>query len=112
MSRQAGSSNNSSRLDLNGELTIQRIAELKQQLCSALQDADGLVLNLKEVSRADLTFLQLLCSAHRSAQAAGKFLRCEGVSAAVDKAVSDAGFLRGNMACGQDCSDSCLWIEA
>lgn len=100
-----------SELQLSGELTIQQIAEVKAQVCGALADADELVLNLKGVVRADLTFLQLLCSAHRTAQLSGKILCCDEVSQAVNSAISDAGFIRDNMGCGQDCTDSCLWFE-
>lgn len=97
---------------LEGELTIQRVAELKTCLVAALDDSDGLVIDLKDVGRADLTFLQLLCSAHRTAQRVGKFVKLSEVSEAVDNAVTAAGFLRDNMACGQECSDSCLWMES
>lgn len=99
-------------LALDGALTIQRIAELKTQLAEALNGTDGLVLNLKDVDRVDLTFLQLLCSAHRAAHQASKFMTLVEVSEAVDNAVTTAGFVRENMACGQECSDSCLWMES
>lgn len=96
----------------DGEVTIQRVAELKTQLSEALAGTDCLTLNLKDVSRADLTFLQLLCSAHRTAQKAGKEMCLAEIPDAVEKAVADAGFIRENMGCGQECSDNCLWIES
>lgn len=98
-------------LAFEGELTIQKVADLKVQLVEALGAHEGLVVNLKDVSRADLTILQLFCSAHRTAQQAGKFFKLTNVSEAVEKAVTDVGFLRDNMACGQECDDSCLWVE-
>lgn len=98
-------------LELSGDMTIQRIAALKAQVSEALAGSDKLVLKLKDVERADLTFLQLLCSAHRTAVSSGKILCCDEVSEAVDQAISDAGFIRDNMGCGQDCTDSCLWLE-
>ena len=98
-------------LALAGEQTIQRIAELKKQLLAALKEQDRMAINLQDVTRADLTFLQLLCSAHRTAQRSGKRLSVANLSAAVVTAVTDAGFVRNNMACGQDCSDTCLWSE-
>jgi anti-anti-sigma factor len=98
-------------LAFDGELTIQKVADLKEQLIAALDAQEGLIVNLKDVSKADLTILQLFCSAHRTAQKAGKFFKLINVSEAVDKAVTDVGFLRDNMACGQECDDSCLWVE-
>jgi anti-anti-sigma factor len=98
-------------LALSGEMTIQRIAEIKKQLSEILAETNELALDLKDVNRADLTFLQLLCSAHRTAQSSGKKIHCSEVSEAVDQAISDAGFVRDNMGCGQDCTDSCLWME-
>ncbi|PLX94422.1 MAG: hypothetical protein C0619_02980 [Desulfuromonas sp.] len=100
-----------SELVLSGEQTIQKIGELKKQLLIALEEHDRLVINLQDVARADLTFLQLLCSAHRTARQFGKHLSVANISAAVVSAVTDAGFVRNNMACGQDCSDTCLWSE-
>lgn len=99
-------------LTFDGELTIHRVAELKTRLAEALQAADGLVIDLGGASRADLAFLQLFCSAHRTAQRAGKFVKLAGMSAAVDTAVTAAGFLRDNMTCGQGCSERCLWMES
>lgn len=98
-------------LALSGEQTVQRIGELKKQLLSALEETGRLAINLQDVARADLTFLQLLCSAHRTAQQSGKRMSVINISSAVVTAVTDAGFIRNNMACGQDCSDSCLWSE-
>jgi len=99
-------------LSFEGELTIPKVAELKVQLVKALEKSGGMSLNLKNVTRADLTFLQLLCSAHRSAYKAGKVMMLTDVSEAVDSEVIAAGFIRDNMSCGQNCSDSCLWLES
>ena len=98
-------------LSFEGEVTIQKAVEIKLQLVAALESSGGLVLNLQEVSMADLTFLQLLCSAHRTAHNSGKSMRLTNVSEAVDSAVNMAGFVRDNMSCGQGCSDNCLWLE-
>ncbi|HKJ05822.1 MAG TPA: STAS domain-containing protein [Geopsychrobacteraceae bacterium] len=99
-------------LSFEGELTIPKAAELKVQLVEALENSGGVSLNLKNVTQADLTFLQLLCSAHRTAYKAGKVMMLTEVSEAVDREVIAAGFIRDNMSCGQDCSDNCLWLES
>ena len=99
-------------LIFDGDLTIQRVAELKTRLVAALDDSDGLVIDLKDAGRADLSVLQLLCSAHRTARGVGKFVKLSMLSEAVDNAVTTAGFLRDNMTCGQECSDGCLWTKS
>jgi len=110
--KKAAGTKKSVELALDGDLTIQSIAELKTQLGEALDGTKSLVLNLKNVGRVDLTFLQLLCSAHRTAHRSGKLMQLIEVPEAVDSAVLTAGFVRENMACGQECADSCLWKES
>jgi ABC-type transporter Mla MlaB component len=110
--KKAAASKESMALALDGDMTIQRIAEIKTQLVETLNGTDSLVLNLKKVTRVDLTFLQLLCSAHRTAHQARKTLELAEVPELVDIAVTTAGFVRENMACGQECSEICLWKES
>lgn len=96
---------------LSGEQTIQQIGALKNEITQALQEHDQLALNVTDVSRADLTFLQLLCSAHRTATMMKKRLSVVNLSQGIEMAVADAGFVRDDMGCGQECADSCLWLE-
>lgn len=110
--KKAATNKESVALALDGDLTIQGIAELKAQLVETLSGTDSLVLNLKDVAKVDLTFLQLLCSTHRTAHQGGKTLELHEVPELVDAAVTMAGFVRENMACGQECSESCLWKES
>ncbi|PLX88202.1 MAG: hypothetical protein C0618_05095 [Desulfuromonas sp.] len=97
-------------LVLKGELTIQQIAELKQQVVDGLAQDQELSLNVGEVTRVDLTFCQLLCSAHRTARNAGRSFRLVNLSTAVDNAINQAGLSRNKVSCEQGCIDSCLWL--
>lgn len=98
-------------LTLDGELNIQNVADLKIQLAEALEKCESLSLDLENVSRIDLTTLQLLCSVHRTGWTHGKPVRISKTSDAVESAVDIAGLLRENMKCGQECSDNCLWLK-
>jgi anti-anti-sigma regulatory factor len=54
-------------LTLAGDCTIERAAELRKALLQALDSSAHLVVNPENVTAVDLSFLQLLCSAHRTA---------------------------------------------
>ncbi len=60
---------------LEGDCTVQRSAEILQQLRRALIEAqDVLTLSFARVEDADLSFFQLLEATRRSCEAAGKKL--------------------------------------
>jgi anti-anti-sigma regulatory factor len=63
---------------LTGELTIARAEEIKARLSELLQGAASIRIRVADVSAVDLSCLQLLCSAHRTAAALGKTLTLEG----------------------------------
>ena len=62
-------------LIVEGNLTIERAGELKGTLLNALKDAASIGICFKEDSRIDVSFLQLVCAAHRSACSSGKQLK-------------------------------------
>jgi len=96
---------------LEGELTLPRAAELKEALSNALAAADGVTVKFGEVEAVDLSFLQLLCSLHRSALKLDKQLRFEGdIPNAFNVAADEAGFTR-LMGCGRGNEGNCLWAK-
>jgi len=75
-----------SSMDIEGELTIYRAAELRASLQAALAGltgVDGLELNLAAVTDMDSAGVQLLMATKQSARAAGRELRLVGHSPAV-----------------------------
>ena len=54
-------------LKLTGDLTILRGEEILTQLRDTLGKSRNVCISLQDVSAIDLPFLQLLCSAHRTA---------------------------------------------
>ncbi len=98
-------------LTFRGTLTIENAAELKSVLADALAASAALVLDATGIETADLSCLQLFCSAHKSAAGAGKrleLLSSHGEFAAVLRA---AGYCRHSGCLRPSCSD-CLWIES
>ncbi len=61
-------------LRLTGELTVRTIADTHRELASKLQNADALLIDVRKVTDVDLTFVQLIESARRSASTDGKRL--------------------------------------
>lgn len=97
-------------LTLTGSITIGQAAGLKTALLDALGAASGLRVDLSGITEIDLTGLQLLCAAHRSARLAGKqFSVNDGGNSIYSDAVIGAGFSR-NAGCARDKSCSCIWV--
>ncbi len=98
------------RIELAGSLTIERADEVKSLLINALFNSDHLVLDVREVVEADLTGLQLICAAHRSAVSNGKEITMDcASSSALSAVLARAGYVRlGGCAAGK----KCLFTEA
>ncbi len=98
-------------ITLEGDLTVNRAEELRMLLIKALIDADRVHIDFGAVHDADLSCLQLLCSAHRSA---GRMKRSLSLSGnwpqPVEKTIRAGGYarLRG---CPLDVDHSCLWVK-
>jgi ABC-type transporter Mla MlaB component len=97
-------------LILKGQLTIQRVFELKESLEKALKQVDTLMINLAEVEEIDLACLQMLCSAHRTATNLNKTLSLLEEYPRILETAMDAGFIR-HVGCTLECNNSCLWKE-
>lgn len=71
-------------LKLSGAMCIYTALEQKQQLLSALQESESLVLDLQGVEEMDSAGYQLLWLVHREAGLLGKVLTLLNCSVAVD----------------------------
>jgi len=63
---------------LGGELTVRCARELKTALLDAVQTAAAIEVVLGKIVRMDSSFPQLLCSAHRAAEALHKPMTVSG----------------------------------
>ena len=73
-SNKKSSSDKSITVILTGDLNVSHAAELRSRLEESLQTSDAICITLRDISNIDFSCLQLLCSAHRTAVAAGKTL--------------------------------------
>ena len=96
-------------ITLAGELTISSADELKDVLIKALSVNERISINLEQSTEIDLSCLQLLCSAHRTAIKNKKSLSRIGACPNSLKNITEqAGFLR-HKGCVRDVNDGCLW---
>jgi anti-anti-sigma regulatory factor len=97
-------------LVLEGNLTIQQASAVKEELQIALKKGQHIELDMEAVKAADLAFLQLLCSAHRTSVSMGKTLAFKGeIPAALKKSVEDNGYAHPH-GCVFDVNKTCLWM--
>ena len=95
-------------LFINGELTIQNASELKRILIESIDNSEHVVLNLDNVTEVDLSCLQLLYSAHKTAAKSNRrFTLNNNCPEVFKKAVKDTGYLR-HFGCEYDCDIRCL----
>jgi ABC-type transporter Mla MlaB component len=96
-------------MTLSGELTVPYARDLHSALHQAVRQTAEIVVVLERVTGVDVTFPQLLCSAHRTAAALRKNLTVIIVSAGpVVQLLQDLGFQRRS-GCGGINGPDCLW---
>lgn len=94
---------------LDGELTIDHAAGIRDLLIQALESAEKVTIRLRDITAADISCLQLLCSAHKTAVKSDKKITLDdGNSEIFRQTVADAGFARSRE-CQQDPYGSCFW---
>lgn len=108
MNSEISPSKETSVVALTGELTIMQAAELKKRLTEALNSAQSVQVHIGKVINVDLTCMQLLCSAHRTAFVRGKQLSIVGpVSPIFRKMIDQTGFRRTH-GCSFSPNSNCL----
>ena len=92
-----------------GSLTCSHAGRLHRELLEAFAGSGRVDLFLHDVREADLTFLQLMCAAHRTAAAQGRVFTIGGLDSAspIRRLILEAGAERG-----AGCPEACLWANA
>lgn len=96
-------------LHWSGDLTVRRIAEIKTQVQKTLAAATDVSIEIGAEAECDMTVLQLLCAAHRTASRQGKTLRLCGEIPVQFKMIMDLGGFSRHIGCARDQSGCCLW---
>ncbi len=99
------------KLTLSGELTIAHAVELKAAIREALDMTARVIVDLRSATGMDLSVLQLLCSAHRSAIGSGKRFELKGEDVPpLPEIRRAAGFAR-HRGCDFNPNENCLWVK-
>jgi len=97
-------------LKLDGEVNVAHATDLKDALIQSLEMAETVEINLNDVTGIDLSCLQLLCSAHRTAAKKGKTLTIKDPALPMYiEARKKAGFMYSK-SCRFVTTDDCLWV--
>ena len=81
-------------VDLGIEPSIKTVAELRDRLITAIAENDKVVVSGAKVTSIDISVLQLLASAHKSAGAAGKTISLNAPKdGALRQALQRSGFV-------------------
>lgn len=96
---------------IEGALTLPYISELRDALLRSVRSADDIVIDLREVTDLDVSGLQVMCAAHKSAIRLGKRLSLAVPPAAVMDLAGSAGYAR-QASCISGADGRCLWGEA
>jgi anti-anti-sigma factor len=95
---------------INGGLTIEYAAELKNALQQSLKDGERVSLDLSNVTEMDLSGLQILCSAHKTSVNLKKTLEfMQNTCEVFKETVRKSGYKRYT-GCIKETEKSCLWI--
>jgi anti-anti-sigma factor len=98
-------------LKLKGMLTISQADDLKNALIKAFKKVTELEVDLKKVDEIDISCLQLLCSAHKTAVKSRKRLVLGGdVPEEIVQNIMHSGYYRP-VGCINKQKDKCLWKD-
>jgi anti-anti-sigma regulatory factor len=97
-------------LTIEGALTLPYINEIRDTLLGTMRQADDIVIDMHAVTDLDVSGLQVMCAAHKSAVSLGKRLALAGAPPGVTEAAGRAGYARRS-SCINGAEDRCLWGE-
>ncbi|MDT8444229.1 MAG: STAS domain-containing protein [Desulfuromonadales bacterium] len=96
-------------LIVEGDMTINHVADLKERLVEALVIAERLKIDVSSVTAIDVAGIQLLCSCYRFAVGCNKAMCLRlGGNATFLQFLDDLGFAR-NFICDHGNANECLW---
>jgi ABC-type transporter Mla MlaB component len=103
--------NGATTIRFNGDMKIERANAAKIVICEALADGGAIHIDLGEIGNADLSFFQVLCSAHRTAQKTNKTLDITGSPRdEFKRSLRGTGFSQ-TCALGMETYKNCLWTK-
>ena len=98
-------------LSLMGNLTMVEAQATKKAILEAIEEVDRLHVDLKEIESIDVSFIQLLCAAHRECFLSKKEIFIQGDAiGTVGEFLEKAGYSKQH-GCLSGAQKSCLWCN-
>lgn len=98
-------------LTVSGALTVKHAKALKAALQKAVRSAPAVEVNVENIGDLDVTFAQLICSAHRMAADLNKQMTITGLEQErFSRMLGRFGFFR-HIGCHESTRKSCLWLH-
>jgi ABC-type transporter Mla MlaB component len=97
-------------LVLSGEMTVTNLSGLLPVFIESLAGVKHLTLRLEDVLAVDISFLQLICSGHRTANLLQKKMTLDAPESSFLKFVEEAGFSR-HFRCPLGMAEGCFWLK-
>jgi len=98
-------------LTVSGALTVKHAKALREAFIEAVRNAPAVEVNVENIGDLDISFVQLVCSAHRTAADLNKQLTISGVEQErFRQTLSRFGFFR-HIGCHESTRKSCLWLH-
>ncbi len=94
---------------LTGSLSLGSVGEVRTQLQHALSEADTVKILLQDIEDIDLSIIQIICSAHRTALLRNKALILQSHLPAVFIQIIEESGLQGHIGCSHGGKDGCVW---
>ena len=100
-------------LILSEELTLPYAEEIKRLFLDTAGNGKNVLIRFESVTDLDLSVLQLLCSAHRTAvRLEADFTLESPLPEVCRQFIEDAGFIRRSGCRFNTKNEGCLWLEA
>lgn len=98
-------------LVLMGNVTIMEALETKEKLLEAIKEVDVLHVDVQAIESVDVTFIQLLCAAHRECFLSKKEVFLQGdLVDTLEEFLERAGYSKHH-GCIPGAQASCLWCN-
>jgi len=98
-------------LSVSGALTVKHAKSLQAALLEAVRKATALEVKVENINDLDVSFFQLICSAHRMAANLNKPMTITGLEQErLSQMLDRFGFFR-HIGCHENTRKSCLWLR-
>lgn len=98
-------------LTLSGALTVKHAKALRAALLESVRKSPTLELDVENINDLDVSFVQLVCSAHRMAADLNTQITITGLEQErFSRILGNFGFFR-HIGCHESTRKSCLWLH-